>query len=383
VLGDLNAQIAACKLGLRRLSELLKKYGLDQVQEAIRLTWDMSEQRARKEVQTIPSGQYRAEAFLDNDGAEFEKPVYIRARVEVSDDKMVIDFSEISDQVRGSINSGFFGGATNAARIAFKCLTTPLLPSNEGCFRPLEVICPQGKLLNARPPAAMAIPDRIPAATRGDPRGIGFSGFDSVKRKYFSVHVPPIGGHGGRPNRDGPAPRCAIQQGDEHMVPVEVNEIKNPIIFEKLELCQDSGGPGKFRGGLGVEAVAYLLTDGLLRNKMIRSLCLPWGFQGGGNGTGNRAFVVKPDGVEEQLPRVENYPLPAKWKARMLTGGGGGYGDPLERLPEMVKKDVQNGYISLKSAEQDYGVVFNSHNREIDEKATQRVRSERRKEKPR
>ncbi len=400
VLGDLNAQIAACKLGLRRLAELLKKFGQEQVREAIQKTWDMSEETARKGVRSIPSGEYRAEAFLDNDGAEFDRPVKVSARVEVSGDRMIIDFSDMSDQVKGSINSGFFGGATNAARIAFKCLTTPLLPSNEGCFRPLEVVCPQGKLLNARSPAAMgdwsvpfptvidtilkalagAVPDRIPAATRGDPRGIGFSGFDPVKRKYFSIHVPPIGGHGARPLRDGPAPRCAIQQGDEHMVPVEVSEIKSPIVFEKFELCPDSGGAGKFRGGMGVDGVVHLLTDGFLRNKMIRSLCPPWGFQGGGNGTANRAFVLQPDGTTEKVPRVENYPLPAGRRVRLLTGGGGGYGDPLERPPEVVRMDVKNGYISLESAERDYGVFFHSSDLEVDEKATVRFRNERRKE---
>ena len=401
VLGDLNAQIAACKLGLRRLTELLKKHGREQVQEAIEKTWDMSEQTARKAVRTIPPGEYRAEAFLDNDGVDFDKPVTIRVRVEVSGDRMIVDFSDISDQVRGSINSGFFGGATNAARIAFKCLTTPHLPSNEGCFRPIEVICPPGKLLNARPPAALgdwsvpfatvidtilkalsgAIPERIPAATRGDARGIGFTGFNKVKRRFFSVHVPPIGGHGARPHHDGPAPKCAIQQGDEHMVPVEVNETKSPIIFEKLELYQDSGGAGKFRGGMGVEVVAYLLTDGLLRNKMIRSRCLPWGIHGGGNGTGNVAFAIRPDGTTEQVGRLDNYPLPAGWRVRLLTGGGGGYGDPLERPPGVVREDVRNGYISLESAGRDYGVVLHSSSHEIDEEATRRVRSERRKEK--
>lgn len=401
VLGDLNAQIAVCKLGLRRMAELVRKYGREQVREAIQTTWDMSEQMARKAVRTIPSGQYRAESFLDNDGVDFDKPVQIRVRAEVSDDQMLVDFSEINDQVRGSINSGFFGGATNAARIAFKCLTTPHLPSNEGCFRPLKVICPSGKLLNARPPAAMgdwsvpfptiidtilralssAIPERIPAATRGDARGIGFTGFNTVKRKYFSVHVPPIGGHGARPTHDGPAPRCAIQQGDEHMVPVEVNETKCPIIFEKLELCQDSAGVGKFRGGMGVDVVAYLLTDGLLRNKMIRSLCLPWGVQGGKAGTGNRAFVMMPDKGMENVPRVDNHPLSAGQRVRLLTGGGGGYGDPLERPADLVKKDVQNGYVSLKSAERDYGVVLHPSSLEVVEDATRRLRSELRKEK--
>ena len=275
VLGDLNAQVAVTKLGLRRMRELVDKYGAAEVQEAVAAYWDLSEAAARKMVRNIPNGVYTAESFLDNDGVDFDQPVPIRVKVTVEDEDMVIDFSEISDQVRGSQNSGFFGGATNVARIAFKCLTTPKLVVNEGCFRPLRVICPEGKLLNARSPAALyewsvpfptvidtilkavapAIPGRVPAATRGDARGCEAKGFDQVKRKYFDIQIPHIGGQGGRPDHDGPAPKCAIQQGDEHSIPVEVNETKAPIFFEKYALREDSGGPGKFRGGLGLDIV--------------------------------------------------------------------------------------------------------------------------------
>ncbi len=398
-IGDLNAQIAACKLGLRRLSELVKRFGRDQVREAIHETWAMSERAARMALNTIPKGEYRAEAFLDDDGVDFNKPVYIKVRVQISDDRMVVDFTETNDQVRGALNSGYFGGASNAARIAFKCLTTPHLPSNEGCFRALEVICPLGKLLNARHPAALgdwsvpfptvidtilkalsdAVPDRIPAATRGDPRGVSVAGFDPMKRRFFSVHVPHPGGHGARPMRDGPAPRCAIQQGDEHIIPVEVNETKRPIVIDELHLRQDSGGPGKFRGGLGVEVVFSLVTDGHLGNKMIRSRCLPWGIHGGKPGYGNLVYVIGPDHQEELIGRVSDYPLSARRKVRMLTGGGGGYGDPLERDPEKVMEDVEDGYISLSSAEKDYGVVLDSSGR-VDKVETERLRSRIRKE---
>jgi N-methylhydantoinase B len=390
VLGDLNAQIAVVKLGLRRLESLIAKYGAADVREAVTTFWSLSETAARKMVQSIPDGDYGAESFLDNDGVEFDKPVPIRVRVIVRGDEMTIDFSEISDQVKGSLNSGFYGGAMNVARIAFKCLTTPHLVSNEGCFRPLEVICPEGKILNARPGAALynwaipfptiidtilkaladAIPERVPASTRGDARGIGVTGFDQAKRKYFTIALPHIGGHGARPFRDGPAPRCAIQQGDEHSMPVEVNEIKFPIVFEKYGLREDSAGPGKFRGGMGIEIRAAVSIDGRMRNPMIRSKCLPWGIEGGLPGAPNVAYAVSPDGSEEQVGRTIGFPLPVGWKVHLMTGGGGGYGDPLERPATAVRDDVVGGYVSPEAAERDYGVIVRGTAHELDENAT-------------
>lgn len=395
VLGDLNAQIAVVKLGLRRLEALVAKYGIAEIREAVTTFWDLSERAARKMVASIPDGEYRAESFLDNDGVEFEKPVPIRVLVKVAGDDMTIDFSGISDQVKGSLNSGFYGGAMNVARIAFKCLTTPKLVSNEGCFRPLTVICPPGKLLNALPRAPLynwaipfptiidtifkaladAVPARVPAATRGDARGVGVTGYDEKKGKYFTIMLPHIGGHGARPFRDGPAPRCAIQQGDEHSMPVEVNEIKFPIVFERYALRPDSGGAGKYRGGMGIDIIASVGIDGRMRNPMIRSKCLPWGIAGGEAGTANVAFAIKPDGSEEQVGRTIGYPLPAGWKVHLMTGGGGGYGDPFEREPEAVRDDVLAGYVSVAEAQTKYGVVVRGPRCEIDAAATERLRS--------
>ena len=238
--------------------------------------------------------------------------MHIRVRVDVTSDLMTIDFSDVADQVQGSLNSGYYGGATNVGRIAFKCLTTPHLPSNEGCFRPLNIICPEGKILNARRPAALyewsvifptvidtvlkavaeAAPGRVPAATRGDARGAGISGFDAARRKYFSVHMPNPGGHGGRPDRDGPAPKCAIQQGNEYGMPVEISEAKYHVVYDRYALRNDSAGPGRFRGGLGVDVIAHMELDAKVRNNMIRSDCPPWGLEGGMSGAGNQAFLL-------------------------------------------------------------------------------------------
>ncbi len=159
-------------------------------------------------------------------------------------------------------------------------------------------------------------------------------------------------------------------------MPIEVCEIKSPILFESVRLRQDSGGAGKFRGGLGIEAVFNMEIDGRLRNMMIRSDCLPWGVQGGKQGAANEAYVIKPQGGEERLPRATDFPLPKGWRVRLRTGGGGGLGNPLERDEKDVLQDVRNGYVSLSSAEHDYGVVIDSSALTVDRQATAKKRKE-------
>ena len=398
-LGDFRAQIAACQLGTRRFVDLLAKWGgRTEIVEAIHEGWKMSERAARASVSEIPNGTYSAEAFLDNDGVELDRPVRIAVSVRVEDDRMVIDFSDIADQVKGPLNSGYNGGALNVGRIAFKCLTTPRLPSDEGCFRPLAVICPEGKLLNARPPAALAhwsvpfptildtifkalseaVPDRVPAATRGDARGVGLSGYDNSKRRFFHMSAPHVGGHGARPTGDGVSAKCAIQQGDEYIVPIEVTETKSPILIQSMKLREDSGGAGKFRGGLGIEAIFNLQLDGRLRNTMIRSQCLPWGVHGGEAGGANEAYLINSDGCEKRLPRATDLPAPEGSTVKVLTGGGGGFGDPLERDPHRVLQDVIDGYVTLQAAADHYGVVVEPKSSAIDQLATAKLRETKR-----
>ena len=381
VMGDLGAQLAAARLGHRRVCELLARFAFDDVEEAIAANWEMTERAARAALARTRPGSYRATSFVDNDGID-EAPVNIAVRVDVTPEQMTIDFSDIADQVKGSLNSGYYGGATNVGRIAFKCLTTPQLPSNEGCFRPLRIVCPEGKILNARRPAAMyewsvifptvidtvlkamseAAPDRIPAATRGDARGVGISGFDPLRRKYFSIHLPHPGGHGARPNHDGPAPKCSIQQGNEHGMPVEINEAKYPVVFERMALRENSGGAGRYRGGLGTDVIVSMKLDAVARSNMIRSLCPPWGLAGGKDGAGNEGYLLADEGPQWMSRRVD-FDLPVGRQVQILTGGGGGYGDPRTRPVAEVVDDVLDGYVDVAAAERDYGVVMSPDGR--------------------
>src|SRR6266446_3678596 len=155
-LGDLRAQIAACQVGAQRYVELLSRYGRDTVETSIAVVWDQAEAAARRVVETIPDGEYEAESFLDNDGRTLDVPLRIKVKVAVKGSAMTVDFSEMHPQVASPLNSGRSGGIA-AARVAFKALTSPDLDVNEGCFRPLDVILPEGTMLSAKPPAAMGL----------------------------------------------------------------------------------------------------------------------------------------------------------------------------------------------------------------------------------
>ena len=244
-LGDLRAQVAACQLGSRRYGELLTRYGDEAVTGAIAAIWDATEREARAFIAAVPDGTYEAESFLDNDGRSLDVKLRIKVTVVIDGARMVVDFSQMNDQVPGPTNSGYSGGLA-AARVAFKCLSLPHAPVNEGCFRPLEIILPEGKMLNARPGAAIglwsiplptvidtilralapALPERIPAAHEGDMGGCSFSGFRADGRRFLLMNIFG-GGWGGRPHEDGKSASVSICQGDVRNAPVELQG--NPV----------------------------------------------------------------------------------------------------------------------------------------------------------
>jgi N-methylhydantoinase B len=376
VLGDLRAQVAACRTGERRMAELVRKYGLDTFVESCRMFLDQGERLARAGVAQIPDGLYRAEAFLDDDGITIGKPVPIRVSVAVAGDEMTVDFSEYADQTEGSINTGP-AGAVAIARHAFKCLTTPHESPNEGHFRPLTVIAPPGKVVSARPPAACgwwsrttsttidcilravsdAIPNAVPAAHFGDIPMCLINGYD-LNGKRFVFFEPVPGGHGGRPTEDGVSATVCFHEGDTPDVPVEIQEAILPVFVEESALDQDSAGPGLHRGGLGYRRTFRLMSQqASMQLNVDRHNCLPWGLHGGGAARPNSAYIVPADGGEPELVlKRDGIRLEPGSRVVMRGGGGGGWGDPLERPPEVVMRDVVAGYVSREAAVRDYGV---------------------------
>jgi len=377
VIGDMRAQIAACHLGERRFVELIEKYGLDTVRSATHKIWDQSEARARQAVAEIPDGTYRSSAFLDNDGVNLDETLNIECAVTVSGSEMTVDLTGTHPQTGGPMNCGI-AGALAAARVAFKCITAPGAAPDEGSFRPLHLVVPDGTFVSAVPPAplaqwviplptmieliltalAPAIPDRIPAAHMGDMASC-FVYQQSTPEKEGFLHADPFpGGWGARPDGDGPVPLKSYCHGDTLKISAELEELKYPFRIARFELRQDSGGPGRFRGGPGVDREFEMLEDVMVTTSLERSKCPPWGLMGGESGEPCVAVLVRPDGTTEYFNKATMKAIPAGSRLTVRTAGGGGYGPPTERDVERVLTDVKRGYISREAAESRYGVVL-------------------------
>ena len=395
-MGDLRAQITAVTTGERRFGELVNRYGKDEVLQSVRIMMDQSEAVARENTLNIPDGVYEAESFMDDDGVEVGQRIPIRVRVEKRGDEMTIDLSEVSAQVRGFYNSGWTTGIA-CAQVAYKCLTTPTeYPVNDGSFRPLKVIMPMGKVISAERPFPMrvwmtfpmtvidtifkalapAIPDRSIAGHHADLVFPYIHGLSPTDGKLFIVGIGPLGGGwGAKAIEDGVSATVCINDGDTHNSPTEQLESKYPVLVERYQLRPDSGGAGRQRGGLGAEMVVQALSPFTLTTRIDRMHCKPWGLDGGHDAMGN-SIGIRTNGVwSEELPNAKVFGVRIRKGDAyvMRSGGGGGFGAPLERDPDLVLADVQQGYITDGAARASYGVVI-ARDGSLDSAATRDLR---------
>jgi N-methylhydantoinase B len=397
-MGDLRAQITAIRTGERRFLELVKRYGRAEMFGAIAAIMDQSEVAARTRTRAIPDGVYEAQSFMDDDGVNIGTPIPIKIRVEVVGDEMTIDLTDVSKQVRGFYNSGVTTGHA-CAQVAFKCLTSPTdYPINDGSFRNLKTIVPLGRVVSATRPAPMrwwmtfpmtvidtvfkalvdAIPDSVIAGHHADLCVSLVHGIDPKDGKFFLAHMGPLGGGwGAKRNEDGVSGTVCINDGDTHNSPREQLETKYPLLIERYALIPDSGGPGKHRGGLGCETIIQALTDVTMNASIDRAHCLPWGLEGGLEATGNQVLLQR-EGTWE-TGRVNAKVLTAQLKRgdayALRSGGGGGFGSPLERAVERVADDVRQGYVTPSAARDYYGVVLDPETLAIDVAATTATRA--------
>lgn len=375
--GDLRAQIAGCRLGERRLGELFDKYGAETVETCIATIWDQSEKLARHAVSQIPDGVYEASSFIDNDLISRDTPVPIKVRVIVAGDEMTIDFSDLPPVQKGPVNAGASGGIA-AARVAFKCITSPLGVVNEGEMRPLKIVLPPGTMLSALPPAPLGIwsislptvidtilkaladvlPHAITAAHKGDMGGIAMFGFDEARRRRFICLNIFGGGFGARPNGDGLDAVVSVTQGNVRNAPVEVQEAYYPLEIETHRLRPDSGGAGRHRGGLGVEIVMKSEQGFFMNTHFQRTKLAPWGLAGGKDALPMEAEILRADGTREPGNVLDGMRIAPGDRMIVRSAGGGGHGDPLERAPEKVARDVADGIVGPEAALRDYGVVL-------------------------
>ncbi|WP_197716829.1 hydantoinase B/oxoprolinase family protein [Mesorhizobium sp. DCY119] len=376
-IGDLRAQLSAVETGERRMLEMMTRYGGDSVLQSIDAIMDHSDRTARARAAEIPDGIYEAESFMDDDGISKGVPIPIRVKVIVKKGEVTIDLSGLSPQVRGYYNSA---GATGiaCAQVAYKCLTTPeVYPVNDGAFRNLKVICPEGTVVSAKRPAAMrwwmaipmtvvdtiikalapVIPQRAAGGHHSDLAVIEFRGIDPQTGRYFVAAIGPTGGGwGAKAQEDGHPVTVASNDGDTHNSPTERIEAKYPLLVERYSLRENSGGAGQYRGGLGADIIIQALSPVEVSTPVERTRCKPWGILGAADAMANRVTLYRNSEWQElDSGKVANVLLNPGDKIRVETGGGGGFGDPRTRAHEAIEADIRNGYISLSHAMEAYG----------------------------
>ncbi len=366
VVGDLLAMIAAAKVVERRLGEFLTEFGAHRwdplAEEIIR----RSEAAMRAEIRKLPDGTYSHEISLDG----YREPLRIRAAVTVLDGSISVDYAGTSAQVPIGINSPYCYSYAYTC-YPLKCLCNAAIPNNEGCFRPFEVIAPEGCLINPLYPAAVAarplsghplyavlfgalasvVPDRVIAESAAPRPTVILSGYRENGQRFHNMFFI-MGGLGARAGSDGVA--CLPFPTNVAATPVEIMESTAPILIERKEIVADSGGSGRFRGGCAQEVVIRNLSPNEMRLSIMaeRTIEPPQGLFGGQPG-GRPSFHLD-DGTPAN-PKGISSVAPAQ-AMTIRTHGGGGYGPPGERAREAVYEDIQDGYVTPETAKREYGV---------------------------
>jgi N-methylhydantoinase B len=375
-MGDLEAQLSACRVGVKHMQALLARHGAAAVRASLEDIMAQSEAEARLQVAAIPDGVYEAESQMDDDGVDIGRAVPIRVKVTVKGDEMTVDLSGVSPQVKGFYNSN---AGVACAQVAFKCLALPGdYPINDGGFRPLKVILPPGTVVSALHPApyrvwmtypmtvvdtifkalAPAIPERVIAGHHADLLTANINGIHPRDGRLWLYLGGLIGGGwGAKCDEDGMNGTICMNDGDTHNGPSEQVENKFPLLVHRYELREDSGGAGRWRGGLGTEVEVEALATINYMTRSDRVVNPPWGLAGGKHAKGNRIAIRRKNDELTVFPNGKVDTRLAKGDAYVMSsGGGGGFGSPHERPLEALKRDVRQGYVSLESAWKDYGV---------------------------
>jgi N-methylhydantoinase B len=375
LMGDVEAQLGGCVMGRDLVRDVVAQHGRAEILAAIEaMRADSSENMARA-IRAVPPGTYTASSFFDDDGVALDQPLKVNVKVVADGETLTIDFSDVSDEVSGPFNSGRDGGAVATARMALKFLLASSTPVNEGEFDNVRVEIPDGKFLSAGPQAAHgsgpnthasvvdtilhafheALPDVVPAGHHGIFGTHTITGVDERTGERFLCMDAMSGGWGAFSNSDGPGPFRSTAHGDVRDVPVEIQEALYPYRIEAKRLREDSGGPGRFRGGLGVEKIYRFLQPLTLMNKLDRTRCRPWGLAGGGPGKPAGGEVIRASG--ERRPLRKGILAVGKDDVLVISsGGGGGHGPASERGADRLNADVLEGYVTVEGALNDYGV---------------------------
>lgn len=393
-IGDIRAQAAALKVGERRLSGLIDRYGADTVRGAIGEIRSRAASLMRVHLAALPDGSWNSEAFVDSDGV-VDAPLRIALKVEKTGDGLLFDFAGSSPPCRGPMNS-VWATTASAVYLAVRHVF-PDIPLNAGAFEPLSILRPEGTFLDARYPRPVsgcaaevsqriaeavflalvqAVPDRVTAAPAGTSGNFALGGVDPQRGASYVMYQITGGGYGGNADHDGLTNGCSTI-GISKTAPVEVMEQAYPVLFRRFALREGSGGAGRHRGGFGV-SYEVELRAGEARASFVmdHGRVGPPGVVGGGDGAANVVRIHRPDGitVPAHLSKDQDIPLAAGDRVEVLTPGGGGYGPAHERDPALVERDVRRGYYRREEAARLFAVVFGPAGA-VDTEATARLRA--------
>lgn len=396
VMGDLHAQVACGKVGIERITALCDEYGKEVFLDTIEGLLDHAEALTRKALEEIPDGVYTFTGYIDNDGVEFDKQITLQLAVTLKGSNILFDFTGSSPQTKGPINC-VRACTLSTVEYAVKVITGgEAIPTNDGCFRMIRCIMPEGSIVNAVKPAptgargltvqllsstclgalAKAKPEMVNACSGAYAPLLYIGGYDPGSKKSFVSNDNGMCGLGARPGKDG---IDAISSDSQNVlaIPVEAFEMSGPLRVMHYGLANNSGGAGKYRGGLGSSKVIKLL-DGEVSFTFRGDgfFVPPWGLFGGHAAKVGTGYIKRKNGEIISIPSKGDYVLYAGDEIGYESAGGGGYGDPLERSPELVLRDVLDERVTYESAEQEYGVSIDRKTNLVDEAVTIVTRDE-------
>ena len=396
VLGDINSQIAACRIGERGLTELVDRYGREGFENYREALLDYTERRTRAEIAKLPDGDYSFSDFIDGDGFD-SGVITIQVKITVADEDMTIDFAGTSSQVRGAINS-VYSFTASAAWACIRSVFDLNIPNNAGYFRPIRILTPERSIVNPSAPAPVAargltadrVADavfgalaqlarhRVPACGPHAPdTTVSFGGY-YADGKPFVYLEGLVGSWGGGPDRDGMDASTGTIVNYSN-TPAEMLEVDQPLMIERYGLVPDTGGAGKYRGGLAVvRHIRFLSDEAVLQVRTDRHQNAPYGLEGGEKGAHAGLRLIRADGSHEDFfgPFLVNVQKGDMLQVNLPSGGG--FGDPLERDPAHVLRDVAEGKVSIKHAAAAYGVVIDDQKSGVRQAETEALRASRR-----
>lgn len=373
--GDLQAQVSSARTGAEALLRVIDRFGLTAFEDAVECMFAQSELMARGYFERIPDGRYVGESYLDDNGVEGE-PIAFEVVIEVSGSSVCVDFSGAPDAQRGPVNCPL-PSTVSTTRVAILALAGGISEPNEGFFRPVEVLTRPGSMFHPQSPSpcylygwaimpaieaiyrafAQAAPELAPAGGGGDICHVGGVGKLPGQTDIFYLGTSLSTGQGAHARGDG-ATLFTPAEANSRVQSAELQEIKYPMRFHRIEFASDSAGDGKFRGGMGFDYVWEALADISIVSTVERTVQPPWGIAGGLSGQPNGVEVQFPDGRRCPLRKVTDLPVPVGTLIRIRAAGGGGFGSPLERSKSAVLHDLAEGYITEARARARYPQAF-------------------------